>query len=85
MTTAKLCMYGRRQAVRLPQGFRFPGKRVRVRRFGLGVLLEPAEIDADIWFEALDCGAEAMMPEGRRQPCTPIGRERRRSPSGAGR
>ncbi|MGH6899870.1 MAG: antitoxin [Geminicoccaceae bacterium] len=71
MTTAKLFMNGRSQAVRLPREFRFPGGQVRVRRFGLGILLEPAEIDVDTWFEALDHFAEPFMPEGREQPRTP--------------
>jgi antitoxin VapB len=74
MTTAKLFMNGRSQAVRLPREFRFPGDQVRVRRFGLGVLLEPAEIDVDTWFEALDRFEEPFMPEGRAQPPAPIRR-----------
>ncbi len=44
--TAKLFTHGRSQAVRLPKEFRFPGKEVRVRRVGHGVLLEPIEFDA---------------------------------------
>lgn len=74
MTTAKLFMNGRSQAVRLPREFRFSGDRVRVRRFGLGVLLEPAEIDVDAWFAALDRFEEPFMPEGRAQPRTPTRR-----------
>ncbi len=38
---AKLFWNGRSQAVRLPKEFRFEGDRVRVRRMGAGVLLEP--------------------------------------------
>jgi antitoxin VapB len=72
MTTAKLFANGRSQAVRLPRQFRFAGGEVRIRRFGLGVLLEPMEIDADAWFEALDRFQEPFMPEGREQPQTPI-------------
>ncbi len=33
-TTAKLFMYGRSQAVRLPKEFRFEGKEVRISRVG---------------------------------------------------
>jgi virulence-associated protein VagC len=44
---------------------------VRIRRFGLGVLLEPTEIDLDAWFEALDRFEESFMPDGREQPETP--------------
>jgi antitoxin VapB len=47
MTTAKLFAYGRDQAVRLPREFCFEGSEVRIRRFGLGVILEPAAIDLD--------------------------------------
>ena len=43
--TAKLFTHGRSQAVRLPKEFRLPGKEVRVRRVGRGVLLEPIETD----------------------------------------
>ena len=68
MTTAKLFANGRSQAVRLPREFRFVGREVRIRRFGLGVLLEPVDIDVDAWFEALDRFQEPFMPEGREQP-----------------
>ncbi len=72
MVTAKLFANGRSQAVRLPRQFRFVGREVRVRRFGLGVLLEPVEIDVDAWLEALDRFEEPFMSEGREQPQTPI-------------
>jgi antitoxin VapB len=72
VTTAKLFANGRSQAVRLPREFRFVGREVRIRRFGLGVLLEPVEIDVDAWFEALDRFQEPFMPEGREQPQTPV-------------
>ncbi len=70
-TTAKLFKSGRSQAVRLPRAFRFQGKEVRVRRFGMGVLLEPTRIDADAWFQALDRFDEPFMPDGRSQPAAP--------------
>jgi virulence-associated protein VagC len=44
-TTAKLFKNGRSQAVRLPREFRFEGDRVRVRRAGRGVLVEPVFTD----------------------------------------
>jgi antitoxin VapB len=47
MKTAKLFANGKSQAVRLPEEFRFEGSEVRIRRFGLGVLLEPATVDLD--------------------------------------
>ena len=71
-TTAKLFRNGRSQAVRLPREFRFEGDRVRVRRAGRGVLVEPIFSDVDAWFAELDRFAdEPFMPEGRQQPATP--------------
>jgi antitoxin VapB len=68
---AKLFRNGRSQAVRLPRQFRFKGDRVRVRRIGNGVVLEPI-LDVPSWFAELDgFGSEPFMPEGRNQPVTP--------------
>lgn len=72
MKTAKLFTIGRSQAVRLPQEFRFEGSEVRIRRFGLGVILEPATVDLHTWFEALDRFDEPFMAEGRNQPQMPV-------------
>lgn len=72
MTTAKLFTNGRSQAVRLPKAFRFEGQEVRIRRFGMGVLLEPMAVDLDAWFQALDRFEEPFMAEGRDQPETPV-------------
>lgn len=72
MPTAKLFMNGRSQAVRLPREFRLPGDRVRIRREGRAVVLEPIEPDLTDWFARIDGrGAEPFMPEGREQPPTP--------------
>jgi antitoxin VapB len=76
--TAKLFMHGRSQAVRLPKEFRLPGKEVRVRRIGQGVLLEPIDqpFDIDAWFAKLDEYREIpFMPEGREQPPMPPARK----------
>jgi antitoxin VapB len=71
-TTAKLFRNGRSQAVRLPREFRFEGDRVRVRRVGRGVLVEPMFADVDTWFAELDrLATEPFMAEGREQPATP--------------
>ena len=72
---AKLFRNGRSQAVRLPQEFRFTGDRVRVRRVGRGVMLEPVISDVTEWFAEMDLFAEdPFMPEGdRQQPPTPKG------------
>lgn len=70
--TAKLFINGRSQAVRLPKEFRFPGDRVRIKRHGNGVLLEPLTENTAQWFAELDRFAdEPFMPEGRNQPKTP--------------
>ena len=71
-TIARLFKNGRSQAVRLPREFRFEGDRVRVRRSGRGVLVEPMFADVSEWFAELDrFGPEPLMAEGRRQPRTP--------------
>jgi antitoxin VapB len=65
-------MHGRSQAVRLPKEFRFNGDRVRVRRLGEGVLLEPIAADVDSWFAELDGFSEVpFMEHGREQPAMP--------------
>ena len=71
-TTAKLFQNGRSQAVRLPREFRFPGDRVRVRRFGRGVLLEPLTEDVQEWFAEMDrLGTDSLICESRDQPVAP--------------
>jgi antitoxin VapB len=73
---AKIFMHGRSQAVRLPRAFRLPGDRVRIRRFGRGILLEPLATDVDAWFAELDRYADIpFMEEGREQPQLPPDRE----------
>jgi antitoxin VapB len=58
--TAKLFTHRGHQAVRLPEDFRLPGKEVRVRQVGRGVLLEPIDVpsdapfDVEAWFAKLD-------------------------------
>lgn len=70
--TAKLFMHGRSQAVRLPKEFRMPGKEVRVRRVGRGVLLEPLEFDLETWRAELNRFRDIpFMEEGREQPPPP--------------
>jgi antitoxin VapB len=41
ITTAKLFMHGRSQAVRLPKEFRMEGKEVNIRKEGNSVVIEP--------------------------------------------
>ncbi|HEY9788561.1 MAG TPA: type II toxin-antitoxin system VapB family antitoxin [Candidatus Obscuribacterales bacterium] len=45
MQTAKIFWSGRSQAVRLPKDFRFKGDKVRIRRHGNAVILEPVPDD----------------------------------------
>lgn len=49
---AKIFWTGRSQAVRLPKEFRFDTDRVRIRREGNAVILEPAPSDWS-WLKAL--------------------------------
>ena len=66
---ARVFMHGRSQAVRLPRAFRIAGDRVRVRRVGTGILLEPVIADLDAWFAELDrFSAIPFMEKGRQQP-----------------
>jgi virulence-associated protein VagC len=59
------------QAVRLPRDFQFSSGRVRVRRFGNGVLLERFFSNTEEWFAAMDkFGREPFRVEGRAQPPT---------------
>jgi antitoxin VapB len=69
---ARLFTHGRSQAVRLPREFRFTGDRVRIRRVGRAVLLEPLDTDIEAWFAELDRFADVpFMEEGRAQPPLP--------------
>lgn len=73
---AKLFTHGRSQAVRLPKEFRLPGARVRVRRAGTGVLLEPIVSDPDTWFAELDRFVDVpLFADGRQQPPVPSGED----------
>ena len=69
---ARIFQNGSSQAVRLPKEFRFEGDRVRVRRLGNGVLLEPIAFDVEAFFKAIDdCDASDFMEKGREQPKMP--------------
>jgi antitoxin VapB len=52
MNIAKLFWTGRSQAVRLPKEFRFAGDKVRVRRRGSALILEPIASDWN-WLDAI--------------------------------
>lgn len=52
MDTAKVFWTGRSQAVRLPKDYRVEGDKVRIRRHGAAVILEPIPADW-AWLDAL--------------------------------
>ena len=68
---AKLFQNGSSQAVRLPREFRFKGDKVRIRRIGKSVLLDPVTQDAEAWLSEL----KKIPPDPnfmkRKQPKTP--------------
>jgi antitoxin VapB len=65
---AKLFLNGRSQAVRLPREFRFEGDRVRIRRAGQGVVLEPLIQDPAELFRRLDELNSEPFPSRDKQP-----------------
>jgi antitoxin VapB len=65
---AKLFQNGRSQAVRLPREFRFEGDRVRIRRVGQAVLLEPLTPDPEELFRRLDELNSEPFPSRGKQP-----------------
>jgi antitoxin VapB len=74
METAKLFWSGRSQAVRLPKAYRFEGEKVRIRRRGAAVILEPVAADW-AWLDAVtgpvdaDFAAAAVeRPEEQERP-----------------
>lgn len=69
---ARVFMTGRSQAVRLPKAFRVAGDRVRVRREGARLILEPMFQSSEEWLAALDKFRDIpFMEEGRNQPPMP--------------
>lgn len=68
----KLFRNGGSQAVRLPAEFRFAGDRVRVRREGNGVLIEPMATDANELFALLDRLVSNDFMRDRAQPPPPV-------------
>jgi antitoxin VapB len=69
---AKLFQNGSSQAVRLPREFRFDGDKVRIRRVGNGVMLEPLRDDPEAWLAELrSIAADPDFMKERNQPKTP--------------
>ncbi len=72
--TATLSSEGDGQVVHLPEGFRLPGRELRVTRVGDGLLLRPAAFDVDAWRAKLDEYQDVpFMEDGRQQPPMPDG------------
>lgn len=65
MTTAKLFMTGRSQAVRLPKAFRFEGSEVEIFRRGDEVILRPRPATGADVFDKLAKLPEDFMRDGR--------------------
>ena len=73
---AKLFRHGGSQAVRLPREFRFPGDKVRIRKVGKSVVLDPVTDDPEVWLAELKkIPADPDFMKRRKQPKTPKGRE----------
>ena len=69
---AKLFQNGSSQAVRLPREFRFKGDKVRIRRVGKSVVLEPLTDDPETWLAELKkVPADPEFMKERHQPKTP--------------
>ena len=69
---ARLITHGQTQTVRLPSQFRLPGNRVRLRRLGTGILLEPIPSDPDAWSADQDRFADTPFTgDGQDQPPAP--------------
>ncbi len=69
---AKLFQNGNSQAVRLPREFRFKGDKVRIRREGRSVVLEPLVDDPEAWLAELrSISSDPGFMKERNQPKTP--------------
>ena len=69
---AKLFQNGSSQAVRLPREFRFKGDKVRIRRVGASVVLEPIVEDPESWLAELkSIPADPDFMKDRKQPKSP--------------
>ncbi|MBC8505599.1 MAG: antitoxin [Anaerolineales bacterium] len=67
MTTAKLFMNGRSQAVRLPKAYRFDGKEVYIKKIGNAVILIPLNNPWQTLSDSLNLFSSDFM-ESREQP-----------------
>ena len=66
--TARLFWSGRSQVVRLPKEFRMEGDKVRIRKQGSAVVLEPIASDWS-WLDAIEGQfSDDFFAQGREQP-----------------
>jgi len=63
MTKAKLFMYGKSQAVRLPKQFRFEGKEVFIKKVGNAVVLLPKSHSWQTMIDSLDLFTSDFMED----------------------
>jgi antitoxin VapB len=75
---AKLFRTGRSQAVRLPKQFRFAGDRVRIRKVGQAVILEPIETDW-AWLDQIEPLDDDAVAAALQQPAPQTRPELKRS------
>ncbi|HXR97560.1 MAG TPA: AbrB/MazE/SpoVT family DNA-binding domain-containing protein [Terriglobales bacterium] len=71
---ARVFMHGRSQAVRLPKAFRLSGDKVRVKRMGQSLVLEPIPFDYEAMWAEIDriMDGHCFLAEGRpEQPPMP--------------
>jgi len=68
MTTGKVFMTGRSQAVRLPKEYRFDVDEVILNKIGDVLIMIPKNKAKDIFLSSLDEFTDDFMSEGREQP-----------------
>lgn len=68
MTTGKVFMTGRSQAVRLPKEYRFDVDEVILNKIGDVLIMIPKNKAKDIFLSSLDEFTDDFMSEGRNQP-----------------
>ena len=67
MTTAKLFVNGRSQAVRLPKEFQFAGKDVLIQKVGSAVIMYPHEKKLVIFMQGVNGFSDDVFSSGREQ------------------
>ncbi len=68
MTTGKVFMTGRSQAVRLPKEYRFDDDEVILNKIGDVLIVIPKKKAKEIFLSSLDQFSDDYMSDGRNQP-----------------